>query len=92
MSDQGSARIPPMSLEGKRQSNVAGIVAVIVGLLGVFTVGFIFGPLGIIVSIVALAKRQIALGMIGLILSVVACVTSVPLMTLVGLGALFTLF
>ena len=65
MSDQGRGGMPPLSLEARRKSNVAGFMAVIVGLLGVFTVGFLFGPLGLIFSIVALAKGQIAFGIVG---------------------------
>ncbi|NQV47181.1 MAG: hypothetical protein HQ504_05300 [Rhodospirillaceae bacterium] len=67
---------------------VAGYLAIVFGLLGIFAQGFIFVPLAVIASFVALFSGQVIWGIFGLILSFVGLVTSPLLLTFLGLGAL----
>ena len=69
-----------------------GYCAVGFGLLGIFTIGFVFMPLGLIFSILALFLGQYAWGVVGLILAVAGFITSPKLWLIVGLGTLYVIF
>ena len=71
---------------------VAGYLAIVFGLLGIFAQGFIFVPLAIIASFVALFSGQVIWGIFGLILSFVGLITSPLLLGILGLGALVAAF
>jgi len=51
----------------RRVGNGAGFASIISGILGVFFLGLLFVPLGLIFGIVALAKKQFALGILGIV-------------------------
>ncbi len=65
---------------------VAGYFAVASGLLGIFSVGYIFVPLGFIASLVALFSGQIIWGVFGLLLSFAGLLTSPFLLAFLGLA------
>ena len=52
--------------EEPQKSPVMGWFAVAFGLLGIFTIGFIFVPLGLICSVIALFTGQAMWGFIGI--------------------------
>jgi hypothetical protein len=67
-------------------SPVMGWCAVGFGLLGIFTIGFVFVPLGLICSVLALFMGQAVWGFIGLMLAVAGFVTSPKLWLIIGMG------
>lgn len=71
---------------------VMGYCAVGFGLLGIFTIGFVFMPLGLIFSIAALFLGQSVWGVVGLMLAVAGFITSPKLWLIVGMGALYVMF
>lgn len=71
---------------------VMGYCAVGFGLLGIFTIGFVFMPLGLIFSIAALFRGQSVWGLVGLMLAVAGFITSPKLWLIVGMGALYVMF
>jgi hypothetical protein len=71
---------------------VMGYFAVGFGLLGIFTIGFIFVPLGLLCSVLALFMGQAVWGFIGLLLAIAGFITSPKLWVLVGMGAFYAFF
>ena len=71
---------------------VMGYFAVGFGALGIFTIGFVFMPLGLIFSIVALCLGQTVWGLAGLVLAVAGFITSPQLWLIVGMGAIYVMF
>ena len=71
---------------------VMGYCAVGFGLLGIFTIGFVFMPLGLILSIAALFLRQTVWGVVGLILAVAGFITSPNLWLIIGMSAFYVMF
>ena len=71
---------------------VMGYCAVGFGLLGIFTIGFVFMPLGLIFSIAALFLGQPAWGAVGLMLAVAGFITSPKLWLIVGISAFYVIF
>ena len=67
---------------------VAGMFAVGFGVLGIFTHGYVFVPLALIMSIIAIFARQAIWAVVGLLLAVVGFLTSPILIAFLGLGAL----
>ena len=65
---------------------VAGYFAIGAGLLGIFSIGYIFVPLAFIASIVALFSGQIIWGVFGLMLSFAGLITSPFLLAFLGLA------
>ena len=78
--------------EAPQKSPVMGWFAVAFGLLGIFTIGFIFVPLGLICSVIALFTGQAMWGFIGLMLAVAGFITSPKLWLIVGMGAFYAMF
>lgn len=74
------------------KSPVMGWFAVAFGFLGIFTIGFIFVPLGLICSLFALFMGQAMWGFIGVMLAVAGFVTSPKLWLIVGMGAFYAMF
>ena len=71
---------------------VMGYCAVSFGLLGIFTIGFVFMPVGLIFSIAAIFLRQSVWGLVGLILAVAGFITSPNLWLIIGMGAFYVMF
>ena len=71
---------------------VMGYCAVGFGLLGIFTFGFIFVPLGLICSVLALFMGQAVWGFIGILLAIAGFITSPKLWVIVGMGAFYAFF
>lgn len=71
---------------------VAGYFAVAFGLLGIFSIGYVFVPLGFIASLVALFSRQIIWGVFGLMLSFAGLLTSPFLLAFLGVAWLASVF
>lgn len=65
---------------------VMGYFAIGFGILGIFTHGWIFTPMGLLCSIIALFVGQVSWAMGGLFLSVIGLLTSPILLALIGLG------
>ena len=66
---------------------VTGWCAVGFGLLGVFTWGMVFTPIGLVFSVLALLFGQFSWDIAGMILAVIGFFTSIPLLLFFGLGA-----
>ncbi len=71
---------------------IMGWAAVGFGILGIFTKGYIFVPLGFLCSVLALFTGQAAWAFVGLLLAVAGLLTSPVLLALLGLGALAAYF
>lgn len=69
-----------------------GWFAVGFGLLGIFTIGIVFVPLGLICSLIALFIGQATWGFIGLMLAAMGLLTSPHLLLLIGMGAFSMMF
>lgn len=65
---------------------VAGYMAVGLGLLGIFTTGYIFVPLALLASVIALFSGQIIWGIFGILLTFAGLLTSPVLLTFLGLA------
>lgn len=89
------SNLPPLRTQlvvvEKRIGSAAGILSVIFGILGIYTLGFLFVPLAFIAALVALFKGQIGLGLLGMVLTIIAALTSPSLWAVFGLGALWVL-
>ncbi len=83
--DNGNAR-------GPIPNPVMGWFAVGFGLLGIFTIGYIFVPLCLICSVIALFSRQVVWGFVGLMLAVAGLLTSPKLWLIIGMSAAYALF
>jgi hypothetical protein len=84
--------LPPLSLEPMTKQPpakkpVLGWLAVAAGLLGIFSKGYVFVPIAVVLSVAALIAGQGAWAFAGLLLSVVGLLTSPVLLALLGLGA-----
>jgi len=71
---------------------VAGYFAVALGLLGIFSIGYIFVPLAFIASIIALFSGQIIWGVFGLLLGLAGLLTSPFLLAFLGMAWLASVF
>jgi hypothetical protein len=71
-----------------RKHPVMGYFAVGFGVLGIFTHGYVFTPLGFLCSLIALFLGQVSWAFLGLLLAVVGIVTSPVLLAMLGLGFL----
>lgn len=87
-----SDRPLPDSPEKQDARPIMGWLAVGLGVLGIFTKGYIFVPLAFLFSLIALFMGQGAWAFGGLLLSVVGLITSPVLLALLGLGALAAYF
>ena len=76
----------PVRLDGLGRISVIGAAAIVFGILGIFTKGYIFVPLALICSLIALFMGQISLAFIGLLLSVAGLLTSPVLLAILGVG------
>lgn len=65
---------------------IMGYFAIGFGILGIFTHGWIFTPMGLLCSIIALFMGQVSWAVGGLFLSVIGVLTSPILLALIGLG------
>lgn len=77
---------------GPDQKPIMGWFAVAFGFLGIFTIGFIFVPLGLLCSVLALFFGQAVWGFIGLLLAIMGFVTSPKLWFLIGMAAFYQWF
>lgn len=82
----GGGPTAPAARSAPGKSPVMGYFAVGFGVLGIFTHGWIFTPMGFLCSIIALVMGQISWAVIGLFLSVIGLLTSPILLGLIGLG------
>lgn len=78
--------------QAPRGNPVMGWCAVGFGLLGIFTIGFVFVPLGLLCSLLALFMGQAVWGFIGLLLAAAGFITSPKLWILVGMGWFYAWF
>lgn len=65
-----------------------GLFAVGFALLGIFSYGPVFVPLGLVLGIAALFVGQVGLGILAVVLSVIGVLSSPSLLIMLGLGAL----
>ncbi len=65
---------------------IMGAAAVAFGLLGIFTIGYIFVPLGLVCSIFALFLGQFPWAFIGFLLAVAGLLTSPLLLAALGIA------
>lgn len=91
-SENGDADGTALSPAEPGEQPIIGWLAVGCGLLGVFSWGIIFVPMGLAFSIAAIIAGQAAWGFAGLVLAVVGFFSSPTLMTIAGLGAIAAFF
>jgi hypothetical protein len=77
----------PEYSEKSEKNSLMGLSAIIFGLLGIFTYGVIFVPLGFLFSVLAFFWGQSLWGVVGLFLTIVGLVTSPKLLFLIGIAA-----
>lgn len=71
---------------GPRGIPIMGAAAVAFGFLGIFSVGYIFVPLGIVCSIISLFLGQISWAFIGFLLAAAGLLTSPVLLAFLGIA------
>ena len=71
---------------------VIGYLAVICGVLAIFTWGIVFVPMSMAFAIAAMIAGQGAWGFSGLVLGMIGLMTSPTLLALLGLGAVAAFF
>ena len=76
----------PDQPEGLEGIPIIGAAAVAFGLLGIFTIGYIFVPLGIVCSIISLFLGQISWAFIGFLLAAAGLLTSPVLLAALGIA------
>ena len=75
--------------KAKDNSNALGIISIVLGIIGIFFWGLLFGTIGLVCGIIGRGKDENkSISTIGIILSVIAILSSVLVMF--GLIALFT--
>ena len=73
----------------KDSSNVLGIISIVLGIIGIFFWGLLFGTIGLICGIIGKGKEENkTLSIIGIVLSVFAILTSE--LVIFGIVALFS--
>ena len=73
----------------KDSSNVLGIISIVLGIIGIFFWGLLFGTIGLICGIIGKGKEENkTLSIIGIVLSVFAILTSI--LVIFGIVALFS--
>ena len=73
----------------KDKSNVLGIISVVLGIIGIFFWGLLFGTVGLVCGIIGRSKDENkTLSTIGIIVSALAIISSILVMF--GLFALFS--
>ena len=73
----------------KDTSNTLGIISIVLGIIGIFFWGLLFGTIGLVCGIIGRGKDENkTLSTVGIVLSVLALLTSVLVM--LGLVALFS--
>jgi hypothetical protein len=77
----------PEYSEKSEKNSLMGLFAIAFGLLGIFTYGVIFVPLGFLFSVLAFFWGQALWGVIGLLLTIMGLVTSPKLLFLIGIAA-----
>ena len=77
----------PEYSEKSEKNSLMGLFAISFGLLGIFTYGVIFVPLGFLFSVLAFFWGQALWGVIGLLLTIMGLVTSPKLLFLIGIAA-----
>ncbi len=91
MSEQPS-QAPKEIVIVEKSTPWAGLLSLIFGIISVFALGVLFGPLGFVFGVVALFKGQILLAIVGIVLSLIGFGSSlffaVGLLALLGFGAL----
>lgn len=80
---------PNRNFQKKPDQPVMGWFAVGFGLLGIFTIGPVFVPLGFICSVLALFFGQILWGFIGLLLAIMGLITSPILIAALSLLSVY---
>ena len=71
---------------------IVGILAVIFGVMSIFTWSILFVPLALVLGIIALFIGQIGWGIGAIILSVIGVLTSPMIIMMLGMGALMAYF
>ena len=86
-SDQTDPDLPQsLRPDGPRGIPIMGAAAVAFGLLGIFSIGYIFVPLGVVCSIISLFLGQISWAFIGFLLAVAGLLTSPVLLAALGIA------
>ena len=84
-----SKKISKKKLDTKDSSNALGIISIVLGIIGIFFWGLLFGTIGLVCGIIGRGKDENkSISTIGIILSVIAILSSVLVMF--GLVALFS--
>jgi len=84
-----SKKMPKKKLNTKDSSNALGIISIVLGIIGIFFWGLLFGTIGLVCGIIGRGKDENkSISTIGIILSVIAILSSVLVMF--GLVALFS--
>ena len=87
----GSLRLDSLSPDGLSTGGpgripIIGAAAVAFGILGIFTKGYIFVPLGVVCSIISLFLGQISWAFIGFLLAAAGLLTSPVLLAFLGIA------
>lgn len=75
-----------LSPDGPGRIPVMGAAAVAFGILGIFTKGYIFVPLGVVCSIISLFLGQISWAFVGFLLAAAGLLTSPVLLAFLGIA------
>ena len=81
-----SLRPDSLGPDGSGRIPIMGAAAVAFGILGIFTKGYIFVPLGVVCSIISLFLGQISWAFIGFLLAAAGLLTSPVLLAFLGIA------
>ena len=85
----------PQTIFVQSKSPVLGIIALVLGLIGIFILSFILSPIALILGTIALFRSKnntgnLIMGILGIIFAIIGILTSPILMMMFGTGALIS--
>lgn len=75
-------------LRNENKTPIFSSFGICCGILGIFTLGFIFIPLGMLFTLIGLLRGEFLVGTIAIVVNVIGFFTSPVLMALIGFGVL----
>lgn len=75
-------------VKNKSKTPIFSLFGICCGILGIFTLGFIFVPLGLLFTLIGLLRGEFLVGAISAVVNVFGLLTSPVLVALLGIGAI----
>ena len=82
---------PPQQIVIQNKTPVLGIISILIGLVGVPFMSFVLSPLALVLGGISIMCKQVGTGIIAIILAIIGIMTSPILLSVLGLGYLYSL-